>query len=541
MKKFLKRVVALGAAVLALSPLAGAGTQVAFAQDNQALNLSISTEPPTIDPALATDSTSGAIIQNVFEGLTGFDKDGKVVPGIAEEWDVSDDELTYTFKLRDGAVWSNGEPVVAGDFEYAWKRVLDPETASQYASIMYPIEGAEKFNSGEGTADDVAVKAIDDKTLEVKLTHPTPYFTELTAFYTYMPVNQKAVEAGGDGWAADAGENYVTNGAYNLAQWNHNADYQLVANDQYWDKDNVSVKEVNVRIIESESTANNEFEAGNLDYLGSPYGTVALDYMDKYRQEDSLESFPYAAIYWYKVNTTDEVLQNKNIRRALALAMNRQELINNVTKGGQLPATGIIPPTMEAFKEDRGYFQDNDMEGAKEALQKGMEELGIKDPKEITVKLSINDSEAHSAIAQFVQAGWVENLGINVEIDSTEWQVYLDRLQQLDYQVGRMGWIADFNDPITFLDMYRTADEGNNDTGWENEEFKNLIDSARAETDEAKRLDMLKQAEAILVDEMPVIPVYYYTNNAVKKPHVQDMKPNALGNIYLKHVTLAAE
>ncbi|AXY24849.1 ABC transporter substrate-binding protein [Suicoccus acidiformans] len=534
MKKLFKGLLVTILAVLSLSVFSS--WQTVGAQ-GQVINLSINTEPPTIDPGLATDSTSGAIILNVFEGLTAKDAEGNVVPGMAESWDMSDDELTYTFHLRD-AQWNNGDPVTAGDFEYAWKRVLNPETASQYASIMYFIEGAEAYNTGEGEADGVGVKAVDDKTLEVKLAHPTPFFTELTAFYTYMPVHQASVD-GNDAWAADAGESYVTNGAFSLAQWNHNADYQLVANENYWDAENVAFDEVNVQIIESEATSNAEYQAGSLDYLGSPYGTVSLDYIDQFRSNGELNTNPYAAIYWYKVNTTDEVLQNANIRKALALAINRQELIDNVTKGEQTAALGIIPPTMEGFEEDRGYMSDFDVEGAKAALQAGMDELGIKDPSEITVALSINDSEAHSAIAQFIQANWTDNLGINVSIDSTEWQVYLDKLNQLDYQVGRMGWIADYNDPITFLDMYRTAETGNNDTGWENEDYKNLIDQANQETDEATRTQYLLDAEAILMEEMPVIPVYYYTSNFVKNDRVQGMQPDPLGNINLKYVSMA--
>lgn len=536
MKKTLKLLFAL---MLALSNLLSWPGAV-HAEGAKELNLSINTEPPTIDPGLATDSTSGAVIKNVFEGLTGLDPDGKVIEGVAESWDISEDGKVYTFKLRSDAKWSNGDPVKASDFEFAWKRVLNPETMSQYASILYPIEGAEAYNRGEGEADAVGVKALDDSTLEVKLVNATPYFLELTAFYTYKPVHQATVEANKD-WAADAGEEYVTNGAFLLSEWAHNSHYTLEKNPEYWDADNVALDRVNVQIIESETTANNEYEAGNLDYLGAPYGTVALDYIDRYKESGDLDSNPYAAIYWYKVNVTDEVTGNKNIRLALANAIDRKGLVENITKGGQEPALGLVPSAVEGFEEDRGYMKDADFEKAKEYLAKGMEELGIDDPSAITVKISINDSEAHSAIAQYIQEGWTRELGINSEIDSTEWQVYLDRLTQLDYQVGRLGWIADFNDAVSFLDMYRTADTGNNDTGWENEEFKALIDKSATISDSAERLDVLKQAEALMMEEMPVIPLYYYTNNSVCKDHVKNMHPDPLGNINLKYVDVEAE
>lgn len=540
MNQWLRKLTLLTASLLTLGTAASAVAPVVHAEDEQVLELAIGSEPPTIDPALATDSTSGAIIRNVFEGLTSVDENGEVQPGVAESWEVSEDLLTYTFKLREGAKWSNGDPVKASDFEYAWKRVLNPETASQYSSIMYAIAGAEAFNAGEGKEEEVGVKAIDDNTLEVKLAQPTPYFLELTAFYTYMPVHQATVQKE-DNWAAEAGDLYVTNGAFSLEEWNHSSDYVLVPNEEYWDRDAVQLDRVNVQIIEEESTANTQFQAGALDYLGAPYSTVSLDAIDLFKSEDQLETKDYAAIYWYKVNTTDDVMKNVNIRKALALGFNRQGLVENVLKGGQQPATSIVPPAIEGFEEDPGFFKDADYDHAKEYLAKGLEELGMKDPAELTINLSINTSEAHASIAQYIQEEWAKNLGIQTQIDNSEWQVYLDKVSQLDYQVARLGWIADYNDASTFLEMYSTADNGNNDTGWENEEYKNLLDQAAQEADEAKRTELLKDAQAIIMEEMPVIPVYFYVNNYVVADKVNDMHPDALGNINLKYVSVNAE
>ncbi|UUX32909.1 peptide ABC transporter substrate-binding protein [Fundicoccus culcitae] len=539
MKKFLKQTIALSAALLSFSTVGSVFTTVS-AQEEQVLNLAIGSEPPTIDPALATDSTSGAIIKNVFEGLTHLAADETIQPGVAESWEMSEDGLVYTFTLRENAAWSNGDPVTANDFEYAWKRVLNPETASQYASIMFIIDGAEAYNSGEGDADSVGITAVDERTLEVTLANPTAYFLSLTAFYTFMPVNQAVVEADPD-WAAGASEGYVTNGAFLLSEWNHNSDYVLVDNENYWDNENVALDVVNVQIIEQESTANAEYQAGNLDYLGSPYSTVSLDAIDLYRANDELNTAPYAAIYWYKVNVTDEVMSNVNIRKALALAIDRQGLVDNITKGGQLPAMSLVPPTVAGFEEDPGYFADADYAGAQEYLATGLEELGLSDPSELTINISINTSEAHATVAQFIQEGWAQNLGINATIDNTEWQVYLDKVSALDYQVARLGWIADYNDASSFLDMYRTVDDGNNDTGWSNDDYQALIDSARAETDPEARIGILKEAEALMMGEMPVIPIYFYANNYVLKPTVQNMSPDALGNIDLKNVSLSAE
>ncbi|WP_107923124.1 peptide ABC transporter substrate-binding protein [Lysinibacillus parviboronicapiens] len=500
------------------------------------LNLVVASEPPSLHPQLATDSTSSAVLINVFEGLTRLDADGKPTPAIAEKWDVSEDGLTYTFNLRD-AKWTNGDPVVAGDFVYAWKWALNPENLSEYASVFYPIKGAEAYNLGEGSADDVAIKAEDDKTLVITLANPTAYFLELTAFKTYLPVNQKVVE-GNDEWYTDAGENYVTNGPFTLDDWKHNDSLVLKKNADYWDAANVALETVNIGMVENESTAVTMFKKGEIDYLGSPYQTVALDAIDGFKADKSLQIADYAAIYWYKFNTKDKITGNANIRKALTLAIDRQGLIDNITKGEQKPALGMVPAAISGFEEDRGYYKDNDMEGAKAALEAGMKELGITDPSQIKINVSFNTSEAHAAIAQYIQEGWSKNLGITVGLDNSEWQVYLEKLNVLDYQVGRMGWIADYNDAYTFLEMYDTAENGNNDTGWENAQFKDLLKQSVAEIDPAKRLEHLKQAEAIAMTELPIAPIYYYTNLYVKNDKVQNMAPDRIGNIQLKSVDI---
>ncbi len=503
------------------------------------LNLVIPSEPPSLHPQLATDSTSSAILINVFEGLTRADADGQPQPAMAEKWDVSEDGLTYTFHLRD-AKWTNGDPVVAGDFEYAWKWALNPENLSEYASVFYPIKGAEAYNTGAGSVDEVGIKAEDEKTLVVTLANPTAYFLELTAFKTYSPINQKVVE-GKDDWYAEAGENYVTNGPYTLDTWKHSDSIVLKKNEGYWDAANVAVNTVNIGMVENEATAVTMFKNGEIDYLGSPYQTVALDAIDGFKADGSLNIDDYAAIYWYKFNTTDKVTGNANIRKALTLAIDRQGLIDNVTKGEQKPALGMVPSAISGFEEDRGYYKDNDVEGAKAALEAGMKELGIKDAKDIKINLSFNTSEAHASIAQYIQEGWSKNLGITVSLDNSEWQVYLEKLNVLDYQIGRMGWIADYNDPYTFLEMYDTAKNGNNDTGWENPKYKELLKQSVAEVDTAKRLELLKEAEAIAVSEFPVAPIYYYTNLSVKQKYVKNMGPDRLGIIQLKNVDLDAK
>ena len=510
-------------------------TETTTPSEPKELNLVFSSEPPAIHPGKATDTTSGTVIQGIFEGLMTM-KDGKPVEAAAESYEISDDLLTYTFKLRD-AQWTNGDPVTAEDFSYSWKWVLDPANASEYASILYPIKGAEAYNMGTGgTADDLGIKVIDDKTIEVTLEVPTPYFLELTAFKTMYPFH-KATQDANENWFTEA-ETIVSNGPYTLTEWVHNGNLVLTKSDTYWDKDNVKIDTLNIEIVESESAQMIKYENDEIDFLGVNFGSISLDAVDRLKANGTLNIAPYSGIYWYKFNTTDEVTKNINIRKALALSIDRQSLITNITKAEQEPALGIIPNAVEGFGDDEGYFKDADFETAKEYLAKGLQELGLSDPSELEVTISHNTSESHAAIAQFIQQGWTSQLGIKVKIDNAEWQVYLQQLNDLDYQIGRMGWIADYNDAFSFLEMYNSAANGNNDTGWENAKFADLLKQSMSEADPAKRTAILLEAEAIMIDEMPVAPIYFYTNPYVSKDYVSGMAPDGLGNVSFKDIDI---
>ncbi|KON89428.1 ABC transporter substrate-binding protein [Sporosarcina globispora] len=498
----------------------------------QELRVNINTEPPSLNPGLAQDSTSGTVLRNVLEGLTRIGPDGKPEKAMAEDIKVSEDGKTYTFTIRD-AKWSNDDPVTAKDFEYAWKWALDPANNSTYAYQLYYIEGAEAFNTGKGEKDAVGVKAIDDKTLEVKLVNPTPYFEELTAFYTYLPVNSKIAEANPK-WATDAGENFTTNGPFHMVEWSHSDKIVLEKSKTYWDAETVKLDSIEMVMINDPNTELSMFDNGELDWAGAPTGALPTDAMQALKDEGRLVTQPIAGIYNYKFNTTVEPFNNVNIRKAFAHAINRQELIDNILQGEQLPAMAIVPPSM--FEEnEKGYFPDNDVEKAKEYLQKGLEELGYKDASELpAVALSYNTSEAHQKIAQAIQDMWKQNLGVEVTLDNAEWNVYLDKLDQMDYQVARLGWLGDFNDAINFLEMYRDADGGNNNTGWESKEFQDLLAKSATETDPEARQQLLKDAEAIFMEAMPVAPIYFYTNNWVQAENLKDVAVSGLGDVQYK-------
>jgi len=530
----LMMVLALSAILVACGSDEDADTSTGSSEGTKELNLVFASEPPSLHSGLATDTSSSAIIQNIFEGLMTLEN-GKPIPAAAESYEISEDLLTYTFKLRD-AQWTNGDPVTANDFAFAWKWALDPVNVSQYASILYPIKGAEAFNTGSGSADDLGIKVIDEKTIEVTLEAPTPYFLELTAFKTMYPIHQATQEANPT-WYAEA-ETIVSNGPFTLTEWVHNGSMVLTKSETYWDAANVNIDTVNISMVESETSQMTMFDAGEIDFLGANFGVVPLDAINRLKSEGSLNVKDYSGIYWYKLNTTDKVMSNVNIRKALALAIDREALVKNITKGEEQPALGIVPNAVEGFGDDEGYFKDADFKTAKEYLATGLKELGLSDPSELEIAVSYNTSEAHAAIAQFIQQGWTSELGIKVKLDSAEWQVYLDKLSNLDYQVGRLGWVADYNDAYTFLEMYNSANNGNNQTGWENAEYTTLLKQSTTETDPAKRTELLKQAEAIMIDEMPIIPIYFNTNLYIAKDYVTGIAPDALGNMSLKNADI---
>ncbi len=493
----------------------------------QVLKLNLHTEPPTADPGLAEDTTSGAIVRATFDGLTRSDESGKPVESAAESVEVSQDLKTYTFKIRD-AKWSNGDPVTAKDFEFAWKRVLDPKTAANYAYQLYYIKNAEKANKGEAKLDDVGVKALDDKTLQVTLENPTPFFLELTSFYTYYPVNQKVVTADPK-WATEA-KTHVGNGPFKMESWEHKSKLVLVKNENYWDKDTVKLEKIEFSMVEDENTELSMYENGEIDWAGHPLSSLPTDAIPALKDSGKMTVQPIAGTYWYKFNTEKAPFNNVKIRKAFSYSIDRQSLIDNILQTGQLPATGAVPPSMEL--KSGGYFKDNDTETAKKLLEEGMKELGITKLPPIT--LSYNTSESHKKIAEAIQDQWKKNLGIEVKIENKEWKVYLEDLHEGNFQIGRMGWLGDFNDPINFLELYKDKEGGNNDTNWEHPKFKELLNQSALEADPAKRKQILADAEAILMDEMPIAPIYFYTQSWVKKDEVKGVKVDGLGFVDYK-------
>ncbi|MBB6695424.1 peptide ABC transporter substrate-binding protein [Cohnella xylanilytica] len=521
--------------------LAGCGSNKGSSKD-QVFNMNLTSEPPTLDPALAQDSVSFTVLTGLYEGLTRKDADGKVIPGIAEKWDISDDQKTYTFHLRKDAKWSNGDPVTAHDFEYAWKRLLDPDMnpASPYAYQLYYVKNAQNYNIKTNNPNHVSdpaqvgVKALDDYTLQVDLENPTPYFLNITSFWTTFPVHKSAKDNAA--WAAEA-NTIVSNGPFKITTWKHGNEIDLVPNENYYAKDEVKLKKVHFVMVKNAATELQMYQTGQLNFAGFPTGEIPTEQIEKLKQtnKDELRIKPIASTYYYNFNNQKAPFDNANIRKAFALAVDRQQLVDKVTKGGQQPAVGFVPPSILGEKKNyREEYSDADflkpdVAAAKEALAQGMKEKGLTTFPSVT--LTVNEGTGHKQIAEALADMWRKNLGVEVKIETQEWKVFLKNRQSLNYDIARAGWSADYNDPMTFVDMF-TSNSGNNDIGFKNAEYDELVKKATASSDQHERMQLMNKAETILMkDNMAILPLYYYTGVHMVKKNVQNIVMDYQGMI----------
>ncbi|MBA2663753.1 MAG: peptide ABC transporter substrate-binding protein [Bradymonadaceae bacterium] len=497
----------------------------------------LSADPQTLDPAKMSGSPEGRIAFNIFEGLLmpGPTSEGLsdpkdlVVPGVAESFEVSEDGKVYTFKLRSNAKWSNGEPLVAEDFVRSWRRVLEPGFPGDYAQILWVIAGGEAYAKGTGKWDAVGVKAPDPHTLEVTLVNPTPYFPELVAFYTFFPTPAATIEKHGDAWTRPA--NIVTNGPYNLASYREQQEIMLEASEHYWDKDNVKLKQARVRIITDINAVVNAYRTGELHWSGT--GLPVAQITGLLAHPDYVKE-PMLGIYYYRINVSDpkSPLADVRIRQALALAIDRDSLVDETLNGLYIKAESFVPPGMP------GYENKTTTAYNVQKARQLMSDAGFAEGKGFPrVQLLYNTDENHKLVAESVQDMWKRNLGIDAELVNKEWKTYLQDVSAIQYEIARAGWIGDYNDPMTFLDLFVT-DNGNNNTGWSDKAYDTLIAQAQAEVDTAKRTALLQQAEAILMERGPVIPIYYYTNNILVSRFIEGFKLHNRDNHLLKYLSL---
>ena len=479
-------------------------------------------EPEYLDPGLTTESEGGKVIHDTFEGLYTYGADHTTWPnGVAESHTISEDGRTYTFKLRTNAKWSDGKPVTAHDFEFAWKRVLDPKTASRYAAIMWIIDGARAFSEGKGERDDVKISAKDDHTFEVTLQAPTPYFLQLTAFYTYQPVPRHVVEKHGDQWAR-AGT-MVSNGPWVVTEWKARQQIVAVQNVHYWDKGAVPFDKITWRIAQENGPAHNLYVSNELDLLEKRVPETHLPTYLK-TSNPELRVSPYLGVYFYVINVKARPFDDVRVRQALNLAIDKSKVGTNIVKGQQEQAWDVVHPGLEAmgYEPALGAYDPN---RARELLAEAGYPGGKGFPE---FQLTYNTIETHKAIAEFVQQQWKANLGIPCSLENIEWKVMLKKLHAKDYAVSRYGWIGDFADPMTFLDLWEGGNP-NNHASWVNAEYDALLTAARRSADPKVRMAKLNAAAKIVNTEVPAIPIYFYVQHDMAKPWLKGYKPHIQG------------
>jgi oligopeptide transport system substrate-binding protein len=494
-------------------------------------------EPSDLDPQVAIGQIEHDITLSLYEGLVyGDAKDNSPRPGVAESWDISPDGLVYTFHLRQNARWSNGDPVTAGDFYESYHRMLLPSLAAQYSYMLYPVTNAEAFNLGKITNfDQVGFKVLDDHTLRLILHGPAPYLLKMMVHDSWYPVpvatikKYGAIDDRSNPWTRP--EHFVGNGPFVLKEWVMNSHILAVKSPSYWDAEHVRLNSIYFSPEESYYTEERMFRSGQLHTIRTaPQSKV--DFYRKYKPS-LINIYPILTTYFYYLNVTRPPLTDKRVRQALAMSVDRRAITETVTRAGEIPAFCFTPPGTAGFTSTTRLREDP------AEARRLLAEAGYPDGKNFPhLTLLYNTLQSHKAIAEAMQEMWRKNLNINVTLKNQEWSVYLDEMHKTNFDVCRGGWGADYVDPSTFLDIFMT-DSGNNNTGWSNAEYDRLCRLAASTGDTAIRYAAYQKAEAILSDEMPILPLYVYSNPRLIQPNVQGWYPNLLDSPEYRSIHLA--
>ena len=502
----------------------------------QIWKVSNGTEPQDLDPQNITGVPEHKLMMAFFEGLAAEDpKDLNPVPGLAERWEISDDGKVYTFHLRANAKWSNGEPITVPQIIESYQRMLSPKMAAEYAYLIYNfVAGAKDYYEGKITDfSQVGFKQTGERTLQVTLRNATPYLIKIIAsHYAWTPVPVNVIKKFGaldqkrTAWTRQG--NFVGSGPFLLKEWLPNQRIVAARNPHYWDAKTVKLDEIHFLPTEDVATDERNFRTGQVHMTN----TLPVAKIDVYRREfpESLRIDPYLGIYFFRCNVARPPLNDKRVRRALALAIDRESIVKNVTRGDQIPAYGVCYPGTA------GYVPRARLQGTLEEAKRLLAEAGYPEGKGMpTIELLYNTSENHRAIAEAIQQMWRKNLGVNISLLNQEWKVYLDMQHTKNFTLQRGGWIADYLDPHVVYEIWE-KDSGNNDTNWGTPEYDQLLQQALAAKNEQERYEIYQKMEAILVDELPILPIYYYTSVRAFSPKVKGYYPTLLDNHPYKHI-----
>lgn len=516
-----------------------AGTEASAADSgeasgNQEMTFVLGNQQDSIDPGITNNSFAAVFLCNCFEGLVTYDDEGNVVGGAAENWDISEDGTVYTFHLRDGLKWSDGSDLTAEDFVYAIQRVLTPATGGQYVDIVKSyIKNADEFYAGEASAEDLGVKAVDEKTLEITLKQPTSFFIDLLTMWVFDPVQKATIEANGDKWTTKA-ETYICNGPFKISEISTGEKIVLEKNENYWDAANVKMEKITLRYILDNSTALTAYESGEVDGIRN---IPTSDYARLKAEDAGVCSVPNYGTVYYNINCEKEPYDDPLVRKALNLAIDRDDIIKNVVQLDATPAYNFLAPgyivdgkDITEGVSDRGLSETANVEAAKEALAEAGYPNGEGFP---TLKLSYYTDDSVKKTAEAVAQMLETNLGIDVEVNSAEWAVFYDDVLNGNYDVAAMGWTADYTHPMSFMPLLVT-DDANNTGFYSNSEYDALVEKAEAETDAAKCTEYILQAQDVAMDEYPFINLYYKNNNYLMKDYVKGAYMTSNGNLYFK-------
>ena len=500
----------------------------------QKIIFALQNEPDGLDPGITNNSFASPFLANLYEGLITYDNENNQIPGNAESWEVSDDGLVYTFHLRDGLKWSDGSDLTAEDYVYSWKRVLDPKTGARYVDMLTTyIKNAEAYYEGNAEEDELGIKAIDEKTIEITLESPTAVFEDVITMWVYNPVKKDIVEASPERWAQDA-ETYISNGPFKVSEMNFGESIVLVKNENYWNAEDVKLEEITFRYILEQSTALSAFESGEID------GTREIppaDLPNLKADSDALQIVPSFGTTYYEINNTVEVLKDVNVRKALNLALDRNSIITNVLQSTDEVASSFVSPGYmvdgEDFTEGR---PDHDISGEAnvEEAKKLLAEAGYPDGEGFpALELSYYTNPIVKKTAEAMQQMWKQNLNIDMEIKTEEWAVYYDNVQAGNYDIAAMGWGGDYLHPMSFLPLFVTGDT-NNHTFYSNPEYDELVKQAQLETDVVKAAEIMREAEEILMADYPLIPLFHRSFTFLMNPKVKGWALTPLNNLYFK-------
>ncbi|MGG0122641.1 peptide ABC transporter substrate-binding protein [Bacillus paranthracis] len=497
----------------------------------QVLNVTVSEEIPSLDTAKTMDGTSAHVMQNIFEGLYVLDDQDQPIPAVAKSFKRSEDGKKYTFDLRKDAKWSNGDSVTANDFMFAWKRAINPETASQYAYMLFYVKNAKEINKGTVPLAELGVKVINDYKLEVELEQPIPYFLQLLALPIYLPQHESFLKEQGKNYALEP-SNLIYNGPFVLEKWKHEQEFQLKKNATYWDEKKVKLDEINFQIVKDTMTAVNLYEAGNLDRV-----PINSQFVDKYKGHKELHMSSEPAIAMLRFNEKNSALANKKVRQAISFVLNKEDFVAHFINNGAKPATGLVPvghineETGKDFREENGNLSLYDVQSAKKNWEEAKKELGV---EQVNLEFLTFEQDNAKRMAEYIKGDLEKNLqGLTIQIKQQPFKQKLQLEQTGDYDITMANWGPDYKDPISYLELFTTGNQ-NNKMNYSNRHYDELIKKAKSDLvlDQKKRWEALQEAERILLGDAAVAPLYQMGSAYVQKDYVRGIEKHQFGGIY---------